>query len=110
MSGSKWSVISALAAVAAVLVPVLLFFVGRDSKQLSVETVSRAVLIDLAQPGLSSLKLTYKEIDPITPCRCYRETRTHAERAEGRCGRRLTERRTERSKASEGAKVDRAFS
>ncbi len=57
---SKWPVISALAAVAALFVPLLLFVINRDSKELTVETVSRATPVDLTNPELSSLELTYK--------------------------------------------------
>lgn len=59
---SKWSAVSALAAIAALLVPLVLFVMNRDLKELSVETVSRAVLVDLTDPDLSSLKLTYRGV------------------------------------------------
>lgn len=58
----KWSAVSASAAVAGVLVPLLLFILSRDSKELSVETVSRSILVDFTDRRLSALKLTYKDV------------------------------------------------
>jgi hypothetical protein len=57
----KWSAVSAVAAVAALFLPLLLFVFGRDMKELTVETVSSAILVDLSNPMLSSLRLTYKD-------------------------------------------------
>jgi hypothetical protein len=54
---NKWSVISAVAAVAALLVPFFLYIIGHQSKDLSVATVSRAVLVNLSEGG--SVTLTY---------------------------------------------------
>src|SRR5947208_281526 len=61
-SENKWTVISALGAVLGVVVPVLLFALSRDSKELTVRTVSRAVVVDLTEPALASLKLTYNDV------------------------------------------------
>lgn len=61
-SENKWTVISGIGAVLAVVVPVLIFFLSRDSKELTVKTVSRAVVVDLTEPALASLKLTYKDV------------------------------------------------
>jgi len=61
-SENKWTALAALAAVLGVIVPVLLFFWGRDVKELTVKTVSRAVVVDLTEPALASLKLTYKNV------------------------------------------------
>ena len=44
------------------IVPILLFVLSRDSKELTVRTVSRAVVVDLTEPALASLKLTYNDI------------------------------------------------
>lgn len=59
---TEWSAVSAVTAVAALFLTVLLFFLGRDTKELTIETVSRAVLVDLSDPALSSLTLTYKDV------------------------------------------------
>lgn len=59
LTQNKWSVISAVATVAALLLPVLLYIVGHQSKNLSVATVSRAVLVNLSQAEGGSLTLTY---------------------------------------------------
>lgn len=58
----KRLVISSLTAVAGLLMPLLLHILNRDSKELSVETVSRAILIDLSDPDLSSLKPTQRNV------------------------------------------------
>ena len=60
-SENKWTVISGLATVLGVIVPVLLFVASRDSKELTVKTVSRAVVVDLTEPALGALKLTYHD-------------------------------------------------
>lgn len=59
---SKWTAVSAIAAVASFLLPVIFFFTGRDTKELTVETVSHSVLVDLSNPALSSLKPTYNDV------------------------------------------------
>lgn len=59
---SKWSAVSVLATVASLVIPLIIFFTGRDTKELTVETVSRSVLVDLSNPVLSSLRLTYKDV------------------------------------------------
>ena len=60
-SATKWTAISAVASVVALLVPLLPFFLKHDTKELTVETVSTAVLINLSDPLLSSLKLTHND-------------------------------------------------
>jgi hypothetical protein len=59
---NKWTVVSAIAAVAGLFLPLIIFFIGRDIKELTVETVSRSVLVDLSNPLLSALKLTYNDV------------------------------------------------
>jgi hypothetical protein len=63
MGDNKWAIISALATVAALVVALIPFLVGRDTKQLSVETITTAKVVDLSDPALSSLKLTYKDVE-----------------------------------------------
>jgi hypothetical protein len=58
-SENRWVVVSALAAIAALIIPIVLFAVGRQSKALAVETISRATVADLTDPALSLLRLTY---------------------------------------------------
>lgn len=57
----RWTIISAVAGVAALLIPVALFVLERQSKALTIETVSRARVADVTDPGLSVLKLTYRD-------------------------------------------------
>lgn len=59
---SKWPAVAALATVAALFVSFLLYLLTRETKGLAFDTVSTAVLVDLSDPRLSSLKLTYKDI------------------------------------------------
>lgn len=66
---SKWSVVSAIATIVSLFIPfIILYFSGRQTKELMVETVSISVPVDLSDPRLSSLKLTYKEtpVDRLT--------------------------------------------
>lgn len=58
MNSNRWAMLSALAAVIGVLVPIVLYSVGQEHRSLSVETVSRAILVDLPKTG-SSLTLTH---------------------------------------------------
>lgn len=58
--------VSAVAAVAALVIPLALFMVQqRESKALTLETISSASVADLTDPALSVLKLTYNG-DPVT--------------------------------------------
>ena len=60
---SNWSVISAIATVISLFIPfIILYFSSRATKELTVETVSISVPVDLSDPRLSSLKLTYKNV------------------------------------------------
>ena len=66
---SKWSVVSAIATIVSLFIPfIILYFSGRHTKELMVETVSISVPVDLSDPRLSSLKLTYKDtpVDRLT--------------------------------------------
>jgi hypothetical protein len=54
------TVISIFVPVAGIIIPVALYIVSRDSKDISVETISRAVIADLSNPALADYKLTYK--------------------------------------------------
>lgn len=60
-SRNRWTVIAALAAVAALIIPIALFLLERQSKTLTVDTVSTSNVADLSDPALSVLKLTYKD-------------------------------------------------
>lgn len=57
-----WSAMSALASVVGIFLAVLLFNLDRDKKELTIETVSTAILVDLSDPGLASMKLTYRDV------------------------------------------------
>jgi hypothetical protein len=59
LPSNKWPVVSAVAAIAALLVPFLLYIIGHENKALSVATVSRAVLVNLSQGEGGSVTLTY---------------------------------------------------
>lgn len=61
-SENKWTVISALAAILAVIIPMLIFVLSRDSKEITVKTISHAVVVDFSEPALSSFKLTYNNV------------------------------------------------
>jgi hypothetical protein len=51
-----------VAAVVGIILLLHPFGLGREIKALAVDTVSTAVLVDLSDPVLSSLKLTYKDV------------------------------------------------
>lgn len=60
---SKWSVVSAIATIVSIFTPfIILYFSGPATKELVVKTVSISVPVDLSDPILSPLKLTYKEV------------------------------------------------
>jgi hypothetical protein len=59
LPSNKWAVISAVSAVGALLVPFILYLIGHESKNISVTTVSRAVLVNLSQTEGGSVTLTY---------------------------------------------------
>ena len=54
--------VAGFTSVLTLVVTVLFFYLGRDTKELTVETVSSAILVDLSDSNLSSLKLTYKDV------------------------------------------------
>lgn len=58
----KWTAVSAIAAILSLFLPLVLFSINRDTKELTVETVSNAILVDLSKPELSSVKLTYNDV------------------------------------------------
>ena len=58
----KWTAVKTVAAVVGPFLAILLFMLNRESKGLAFDTVSTAVLVDLSDPRLSSLKLTYKDV------------------------------------------------
>jgi hypothetical protein len=60
---NKWSGISAIVGILALIVTLFPLIIGRDTKQLSVETVTTAKLVDLSDPALSTLKLSYKDVE-----------------------------------------------
>lgn len=62
---NSWTIISAIAAVLALVIPIGLFMFSRERKALTIETVSSASVADLRDPGLSVLKLAYKD-QPIS--------------------------------------------
>jgi hypothetical protein len=57
-----WAAVSAVAGVVGIILLLHPFDLGRETKGLAVDTVSTAVLVDLSDPELSSLKLTYKDV------------------------------------------------
>lgn len=57
-----WAAAKTVAAVVGPFLAILLFILNRETKGLAFDTVSTAVLVDLTDPRLSSLKLTYKDI------------------------------------------------
>jgi hypothetical protein len=59
---NTWTIISALAALAALIIPIGLFILERQSKALTIETVSSAIVADLKESALSELKLTYIDL------------------------------------------------
>ena len=46
---NKWPAVSALATVAALILPLLIFVLGRNTKELTIETVSNAALVVTCQ-------------------------------------------------------------
>jgi len=64
-SGTTWTIISALAAVAALVIPIALFMAGRQSKALTLETISNANVADIRDPALAGLRLSYND-QPIS--------------------------------------------
>jgi hypothetical protein len=58
----KWTAVKTVAAVVGPFLAILLFMLNRETKGLAFDTVSTAVLVDLSDPALSSLKLTYKDV------------------------------------------------
>jgi hypothetical protein len=60
-SSNIWTIISAVAAVAALVIPIALYLLEHPSKVLTVKTISTASVADLRDPALSALKLTYND-------------------------------------------------
>jgi hypothetical protein len=60
-SRNAWTIISALAAVAALAIPIAIYVASRQSKALTIETISSASVADIRDPALSGLKLSYKD-------------------------------------------------
>jgi hypothetical protein len=60
VSKLKWPLASAVAVTGGIIVPIVLFIIGRESRALTVATVAVTTLADLSDSTLAPLELTYK--------------------------------------------------